>query len=363
MLRSARRSLVLAVLAAVSSSLASCGGAERESTAEGAAAAWRLDPTPRLDVGDREDGDSVVFSGVADARLLPNGLLAVADAGTATVRFFDAKGTLVLRAGRRGRGPGEFTGGMQMMDYSGDSVAIWDPGQTRWTVVSSRTGATRQPSERLRTPVWVHAGVDIRSALAGPAEWVIARIASLSAASPAPRVAQLDETGLLWVRNEADVREWRAYADTGSAIGSVRIPEGERLTHITRDAMVTVALDSLGLERVLVRTLMKGPHAAPVLEPWAVAPVDSGGRARLMSAMRMAVVAQEMYFAEHGHYTAAGDSLQFEMPEGTAFRIIEKTDRGWRGVGYFTATGFSCGMIVGLATPAGWSDFEVRCGW
>lgn len=349
------------VVAALSLGAIACGGAT-PGTGD-AASAWSVAAQPRLDVGDREDGDSVVFTGVQDARLLPNGLLAVADGGTSTIRFFDAQGTLVHRVGRRGRGPGEFTSGMQFMDFAGDSVAVWDPGQSRWTIVSSRGGATRQVAERTPSPVWVHAGVDIRSALPAPPEWVIARITSLGLGADAPRLAHLDATGMLWVRNERVPGEWRAYVDSGAAVGTVTLPKGERVLHFAPDAIVSLLLDSLGLERVLVRALTKGAHAPPVLDQLAVAPVDSGARSTLMAAMRQAVTAHEMHFAVHGGYTAARDSLQLTMPEGAELRLIEVTNRGWRGVGYFKANGYSCGMIIGLAAPAGWSEGEVRCGW
>ena len=112
-----------------------------------------------------------------------------------------------------------------------------------------------------------------------------------------------------------------------------------------------------------MRGLTRGPHVEPALTPTAVTPVDSAARNLLMVAMRRSVMAQEMNYAERMSYTSAADSLKLEMPPGTALRIIESTNRGWRGVGYFTANGYSCGMIIGLAAPAGWSEGEVRCGW
>lgn len=342
-----------------------CTGSGRETGAADvdAAGAWRLDPTPSLDVGDREDGDTAVFGVVLDARLLPGGLLAVADGGAFAVRFIDAEGRFVRSVGRRGRGPAEFNGQIQLMDAPGDSVAVWDPGQARWTLVSSTNGGTRQLIAPLPVPVWVHAGIEIHSALAAPPAWVPTRLASLAASQAGLRLAHLDETGVLWVRSEPVSGEWRAYVDTSATVGGITLPAGERLLHVTRDAVVALASDSLGLERVLVHALSRGAHVEPALTPTAVTPVDSAARNLLMVAMRRAVMAQEMNYAERSSYTSAADSLNLEMPPGTALRIIESTNRGWRGVGYFTTNGYSCGMIVGLATPAGWTEGEVRCGW
>jgi len=349
---------------------AGCSSAERPAAQHPAAGgqagtgeAWILASTARIDVGDRDESDSVVFGSVLDARVLPSGLLAVADGGAFAVRFFDGEGRLVRSVGRRGRGPAEFNGGMQFMDAAGDSIAVWDAGQSRWTLVSSESGGTRQLTTPLPVPVWLHAGMEIRSALPAPPAWVPARLGTLSAADPALRLAHLDETGVLWVRTEPTSGEWRAYTDTTASVGALHLPAGERLLHISRDAVVSLAADSVGLERVVVRTLTRGPHASPSLVPTATVTVDRGARDRLMAAMRGAVIAQEMHFAEHEGYTAVADSLTVEMPEGTALRITEVNRTGWRGIGYVVATGFSCGMVIGRATPAGWTEAEVRCGW
>jgi hypothetical protein len=330
---------------------------------EGLAGGWHIEQVPRLDVGDREDGDSMVFGGVLDARLLPNGTLAVADGGAFAVHFFDARGQKLRTVGRRGRGPAEFTGGMQFMDAAGDSLAVWDPGQTRWTFLSSTDGGARQLIEPIPTPVWVHAGVEIHSAVAQPPEWMLARLASLVAAGTDVRLARLDATGVLWVRGEPSVTEWRAYVDTTASVGAITLPADERLLHITRDAVVALRSDSLGLERVVVHALSRGAHRAPALTPTAIADDDVVMRDQLRAAMRGAVMAQEMNWMKNESYTAAVDSLTLEMPQGTRLRIIEATKRGWRGVGYYTATGYSCGMIIGLTIPAGWTEGEVRCGW
>jgi len=68
--------------------------------------------------------------------------------------------------------------------------------------------------------------------------------------------------------------------------------------------------------------------------------------------MRQAVVAQEVHWMTAQSYTARTDSLRFAMPPGTTFRVHEVTRRGWRGVGIVTASGYTCGMFVGLPVPA-----------
>jgi hypothetical protein len=77
----------------------------------------------------------------------------------------------------------------------------------------------------------------------------------------------------------------------------------------------------------------------------------------------MAVVAQEIHFATTGGYTTRADSLTLDMPAGAQLRIIDGNNRAWRGAGVIAATGYSCGMYIGLAPPRGWHDGEVRCAW
>lgn len=82
-----------------------------------------------------------------------------------------------------------------------------------------------------------------------------------------------------------------------------------------------------------------------------------------MVAMRNAVVAQEMNYAERSGYTLSADSLNVEMPLETRLAIISADTRGWSGVGVQSATGYSCGMFVGVSPPRGWGEGKTRCGW
>ena len=338
-----------------------CG--EAASDAEGAIAEWEVAAEPRLAVGDVAERDTLVFGRISDARLLEGGMLVVADAGASGVRVFGADGELVSSAGRRGRGPGEFTGSLGLADAPGDSVAVWDAGQWRWSVVDGLSGGVRNVTGAAGRAAWIHAGILIRSALASPPVWVPPLLSALSAASPEVRLAHLDEKGLLFVSQDAAASRWLVYADSGSAIAQVTMPAGVSPFQFLEDAVVGVVADSLGLERVVVHALSRGTHRAPDLTPAAPLPVDSLARGSLMAALRNAVVAQEVHWMTAQAYTAHADSLQVAMPEGARFRVLEATKRGWRGVGWFEATGYTCGMIIGMTPPIGWSEGEVRCGW
>ncbi|MGD8495742.1 MAG: hypothetical protein PVF05_06085 [Gemmatimonadales bacterium] len=70
---------------------------------------WHVGSVPLLRIGSRQGEPAYEFSDIAGAISLPEGGVAVADAGSGEVRFFDGTGRLERIVGRSGRGPGEFT--------------------------------------------------------------------------------------------------------------------------------------------------------------------------------------------------------------------------------------------------------------
>lgn len=322
---------------------------------------WALAPTPVLAVGDTEDSDSAVFSRITDVRLLPSGALAVADGGASAVLLFDAQGAQTAKLGRRGRGPGEFAGQISLARRSDDAVAVWDPSQRRWSEVRVGRADIAVLPDSLGDVAWVHAGVVVLGEGHIP-EWAPALLRTLADSLPGMRLAFLDETALLWVNVDASRQSWRAY-DGATPVGALTLPEGFRPTQFSGNRVAGIQADSIGLERVLVYRFERPAGIAPVRGAAATSPADSGQRATLTAAMRNAVVAQEVHYAMHARYTMRADSLQLEMPVGATLRLIEADARSWRGVGVMMATGYSCGLYIGIAPPRGWSEGAPRCAW
>lgn len=323
---------------------------------------WEIDAAPSIAVGDIADSDSAVFSRVTDARLLESGLLAVADGGARAVIFFDATGEERARLGRRGRGPGEFTGAITLQGLGADSLAVWDPGQSRWTLIAGEVPTLRDEAPPSVSAAWIHAGVLVHGERALVPDWAPPLLLALADSLPALRYGFLDETALLWVNTDAAGREWRAYGGP-EPVGRITLPAGLRPMQFRADQVVGVVADSLGLEQVVVHRFAR--PAGVVIGTGAATPPSPEPLARdeLRGAMRTSVVAQEMHYAQASSYTLHADSLAVTMPIGARFKIIDAGTRGWRGVGWYTATGFSCGMIVGGVPPRGWSEGEARCGW
>jgi hypothetical protein len=82
--------------------------------------------TLALDLGEAGGDGPDAFYQVAGAALLGDGRIAVADRGSCEIRFFDSGGSFLGATGRRGGGPGEFTGIMQMLRGPLDSLFVYD---------------------------------------------------------------------------------------------------------------------------------------------------------------------------------------------------------------------------------------------
>lgn len=350
--------LALVGFAMLATSASACGGGA--SVADGPPD-WTLDPTPVIAVGDTEDSDTTVFGRITDLRLMPNGALAVADGGASAVLFFDPTGAALGKVGRRGRGPGEFAGQISLARLADDAVAVWDPSQSRWSEVKVGRASVEMLPDSLGDAAWVHAGVVVLGEGLVPA-WAPSQVKSVADSNPSTKLGFLDETALLWLNRDAAMREWVAY-DGPAAVGQLTLPPNFKPMQFRADRVAGLLADSVGLERVVVYRFTRPAGVTPSREAAAAAPADSGQRSTLMSSMRMAVVAQEMHFATTGGYTARVDSLTLDMPAGAQLRIIDADNRAWRGAGVITATGYSCGMYIGLAPPRGWREGAPRCAW
>jgi hypothetical protein len=90
-----------------------------------AVAMWHADSTAVLEVG-RNEGDPVYqlfrVRGIAE---LPDGGIAIANAGTSEIRVYDADGQFVRALGRSGGGPGEFTM-LRNLRVCGDTLIAYD---------------------------------------------------------------------------------------------------------------------------------------------------------------------------------------------------------------------------------------------
>jgi hypothetical protein len=356
-MRGRRALIVIATLL-----LAGCA-AEHPEDGTRTVAVWTLDPSPLIAVGDRAGADSMVLATVSDARYLANGGIAIADAGANRILFYDAAGREVARGGRRGRGPGEFVGALSMIEYGKDSVAVWDPSQYRWTLVDGKTGKAATTKDSIRAPTILHAGLEVRSDIDTPPAWSLKLLTARSVLSQEIRVGHLDDRGLLWISQDAALKQWEIYADSGAPVATLTLPGNIEALHFQRGAMIGLASDSTGLEQVVVHRVAMSDLPAVDLTPATPLVVPDSVRFALMSYMRNATTLQEMNYAMKNSYTVHADSLNLPVEPRMRFKILQANNRGWRGVGWYIDTGYTCAMIVGLAVPSGWMEGAPKCGW
>jgi hypothetical protein len=85
---------------------------------------WRIAPEPELSIGARE-GEEPYLLYRATALMLPDGRIAVTNAGSNEVRIFDRSGGHVVTWGGEGEGPGEFSFLSHVAPWPGDSLVAW----------------------------------------------------------------------------------------------------------------------------------------------------------------------------------------------------------------------------------------------
>ena len=98
---------------------------------------WVVDTTPRVRIGTTEGDDPYMFGRVVSAVRLGDGRIAVADAQTNEVRFFDSAGVFIARVGGKGQGPGEFVNFNGMQRTVADSLLVTDYEGGRYHVLDS----------------------------------------------------------------------------------------------------------------------------------------------------------------------------------------------------------------------------------
>ncbi len=97
---------------------------------------WRVADTPFLDMGVMDGDPNYQFFQVAGAARLSDGRIAVANAGTSQVRFFDPEGRFLNATGGKGGGPGEFQGLGWVHPTRGDSLLTYDWRNRRASVLA-----------------------------------------------------------------------------------------------------------------------------------------------------------------------------------------------------------------------------------
>lgn len=153
----------------------SCGGVgERGEALE----SWSVSPAPEVRIGHLEGDPAYTFGDVADARLLPDGGIAVADRQRHSVRVFGPDGALLRELGGEGAGPGEYRQLRSIWRSGRDTLRAWDSGPARITTYRLDGTLVRTTPVRPSGPEVPDGRLDMFAGTFGDGDPVLAWIAS-----------------------------------------------------------------------------------------------------------------------------------------------------------------------------------------
>lgn len=98
--------------------------------------AWRLSAEPVLQIGLAEGAEEYLLSRVTDLHRRPDGSVALVNAGSRQVRFYDGDGRHQRSIGSDGEGPGEFRAPLWIHFLLDDSLLVNDRGLQRLSIFS-----------------------------------------------------------------------------------------------------------------------------------------------------------------------------------------------------------------------------------
>ena len=337
---------------------------------------WPVGP-PTLALG-LESGPpaELELANVTSAVLLPDSSLAVANSGTSEIRYFAATGLFLRSTGRRGQGPGEFSGApLYLYARSQDTLLVYDTGNLRLTSLDA-TGALRASLDLARpdtlTLGWfprlypnAFLEADEAPTVRACIDQLVPRIAKRPE-FPSALLVRVDQLGYLWAAplplasNQAV--SWRIYNLSGQVVATSTLPAGFTPFQIGARAALGRLEDSLGVEHVVVIPIARG--SAPPLSCPSTAAVaihtDSAALRVLRNGLRVAIQAQEAYYADHSTYANRAEALSAPELAGLRLIVLVSDKRHWFGLVTDPRTGTTCATGVGYQPP-GWQEAVSRC--
>lgn len=363
----------LSTLALVLASVA-CAG---ERAAGGVPADLRIAAGPSVQIGGAGAGPADELSDAASAVRLPDGTVVIAVSGAAELRFYGPGGELEHRVGRRGDGPGEFSGMLRLAATEGDSVLVFDSGDRRVGVYSAggdfRGEQATEPGGTHEFPGsdWLVGATWVRQVPGQRARSCVAQaLAHVPPAAPGSyRRAFYDGAHAVWLQEAAERKTWRLVDLSGASIAVATLPDGMELLAVAPAHIIGRSIDSMGFETVVV-------HEAQLPDGKELPRCDAGRAIPIVPAtpgqleveehaateLRNALVAQEMFFAGHGGYAGIADSLDWTSWQGFRLWLEAATPTSWAGVVTDPRTGAFCAIAVGSLTPSAWAEGAVKCG-
>lgn len=340
---------------------------------------------PTLEIGTVDGPEPYAFAAIETVMRLPDGRVAVSDAGATLVEIFEDSGEHVVSWGRRGDGPAEFTSLSRLYPLGSDSLMAAERFSGRLSVFDldgefSRLipGSDLSGDSIFTLDSWLYQRFWVDGALTADARRrtraVLDRL-PLPTEAPGYRAATRGDDGSLWIK-EPDRSEgahlWTRLDESGVPTGMMSIPARFAPTHFRADEVLGVwrgeadvhfvraySLYDQGGETGLVPAWLTADRTAPSVE---VAPDMEEVMALVRSSIKQMASAQEIHYSTHMSYSSEVDSLTaFEMPEELSIDFIKGDARGWAGVFAHPEVDRICGLAYGFGIPAGWTPGMVVC--
>jgi hypothetical protein len=350
--------------------------------APAAPALWTMSEQPVLEIGVAEGDPSYeLFDAISSVRLL-DGRIAVLNAGSADLRFFDAKGKFLFKVGGKGNGPGEYRSPARVYYTHEDSLLVYDPVNIREShlttngrFISSADGAPVK-TESFKRDVWLYRRNFVDGpALAAERKRVKPALDRLPAIPPGQyRYVKVDPWYRLWVRSAQLAgdpnQSWMVYSAEGRPVASLVTPAGFEIHQIGPDFLLGRARTDLDVETIRLYSLEGAgltteapyftPASARMYTPAASAP-ESPMVADVRAYLRQMMSQQEIHYSKSNTYTS--DVTQLKLPDQNKITpyILQGTQNGWAAVVVHRDADLLCGVTQGWVGWS-WTPGRVVCG-
>jgi hypothetical protein len=339
--------------------------------AAGQVPAWIVGAKPLTAIGTAEGSADQELANVSGAHRMVDGRVVIANGKPLELRIYNARGVLLSRVGRKGGGPGEFQGRLDLLPAGGDSLLIFDQGSQR-TLLFGIDGKllrewppTTTGSFRGQVILYRQSFSRPDPSLSGCLRQALAALPPV--AIPAFREVHVDGAGHYLVRLDRATK-WTAYSSNGTPVGTFQLPAKFEVYEFGRNYVVGKALLEDDIEQVQV--LGVGiPPASRAREACSgrtdsFPDANSARAAEFRTALRAAMTAGEMAYSNYATYVSSIDSLpnlKDKLPAGSAFRVLRATNRGWAAAIYDRRSTLVCIFAEADAALLGWADGRIKC--
>lgn len=337
---------------------------------------WTLNNHPEVDIGVAEGDEHYELAGASSSIRLTDGRVVIANSGTSELRVFDSTGRFVTSIGRKGEGPGEFAGSLQMAAISPTEFAVFDQSAQRLSAFDTSGSLIRESRVMADGtdggfPLWVWLHRD--AWISGPVDTVRRGDIARALDMVPERVAgsylyvMVATDGRIWLQLRTPTQgshPWAVLDSRGALLGLIHLPDSTEVHQIGPDYVLLRHWGANDVEHIQLYRFEEHRVAnmASSVPPAIDSTVDNSSLRRSMAGMlRNLVMAQEMYYADHAGYARDADSLSWEHPPEVKLYLIAADKRGWVGVLVHQRGLLLCGMAVGGSTPPGWMEGSPTC--